>query len=338
MDKGARSGRWTGKDRVRDRLKRSIVTMALSVLFVMGAMATFGIARAQAADPTQLSVTASASGTSVQVSGVVRSSSGQGIPGLAVSIAINDSSSMTATLSDGTFSYTMAVSGAGNYTVRAQWAGDSRYAPAVGTTLVSIAYAQTSMTLAVDPAEVPPGSAVTVTGSLTSGGTPISSALVTLSVDYGSVDPLVSTGGDGSFTAGITIPEGEGFPAGYTVTAEYQGDDLFTAASSTARGSIVAPPSPTPAADQTSAMPLPSISPTMPTLTSQASPTSGIMNAPTDSSNEGSSPMAIVTIIFFVVALVSVGVLVILGVVSHAQKRLGRDERRGFGTTFGKLW
>ena len=321
---------------MRNRLNRSIVTMALSVLLVVGAMAMSGISRAQAADSAQLSVTASASGTSIQVSGVVHSSNGHGISGLAITIYINDATGTTATLSDGTFSYTMAVAGAGSYTVRAQWAGDSRYAAAMGTTLVSIAYAQTSMTLAVDPADVPPGSPVTVTGSLTSGSTPISAALVNLSVDYGSVDPLVSTAGDGSFTAGITIPDGEGFPATFTVTADYQGDDQFTAASNKATGTITAPP--TPDAEETSAAPLPTMSATMPALTAPASPTSGIMNAPSDSSNEGSSPMAIVAIIFFVVALISVGVLVILGVISHSQKRLARDERRGFGTTFGKLW
>ena len=321
---------------MRNRLNRSIVAVTLSALLVVSAMTLFGAPQAEAADSAQLSISASASGTSVQINGVVHSSSGQGISGLLITVSINDLTGSTATLSDGSFSYTMAVPGAGSYTVRAQWAGDARYAPAAGTTLVSIAYAQTSMTLVVDPAEVPPGSPVTVTGSLTSGGAPISSALITLSVDYGSVDPSVGTADDGSFTAGITIPDGEGFPATFTVTADYPGDDQFTAAESTATGTIVAPPTPT--ADETSTAPLPSVSATMPALANQASPSSGIMNAPSDSSAEGSSPMAIVAIIFFVVALISVGVLVILGVISHSQKRLARDERRGFGTTFGKLW
>ena len=324
---------------MRRRLSRWIVAVALSsvALLLVGASAVFGVAPAHAADPVQVTLSASADSTTVSVNGSVLSSTGQGLPGLLITLFLNDvSGGSTATLTDGTFSYTMTAPGAGAYVVRAQWAGDSRYAAAVGTTSVSIVQPPTSLSIALDPAEVAPGSAVTVTGSLTSGGVPISSALVNLSVDFGSVDPIVGTGGDGSFTAGITIPAGEGFPTTFTVTATYSGDGRYTAASNKATGSIIAPPTPppteTPSVSATPTMPV-----TRPAIISSATP-SGIMNVPSDSSDEGSaSPMAIVSIIFFAVALVSVGTLVILGVVSHAQKRLGRDERRGFGTTFGKL-
>jgi len=336
---GGEQGGRTGKVRVKSRLNRSIVWASLGsvVLFVMGALMMGGMVPAHAAEPVQISVSASANGTSVVVSGAVRTLHGQGLPGLLISFYLdNYSGGTTATLSDGSFSYSMNAPSAGSHTVRAQWSGDVRYSPAAGTASVSVPHAQTSMSLTLDPAEVVPGSPVSVTGSLTSGGAPISSALVSLNVDYGSVDPIVSTGGDGGFVAGLTIPDDAGFPATFTVTANFQGDNLYASASGRAVGSIAAPPAP-PAEEQNDGA-IPAAPITMPALTSEASPTSGIMNVPSDSSNEGSaSPMAIVSIIFFAVALVSVGTLVILGIVSHAQKRLGRDERRGFGTTFGKL-
>jgi len=331
----------TGKVNVRSRLNRWIIAAALSstALAVVCTAALGGMPRAQAADPVQVSLSASASGTSVSVNGAVRTMAGQGLSGLLITMYLNDSGvGTTATLSDGSFSYAMTAPGAGNYIVRAQWSGDSRYSPGSGTTSVSIPQAQTSLSIAVDPTEVTPGSAVTVTGNLSSGGAPVSAALVSLSVDYGSVDSSVGTGGDGSFTAGITIPDGEGFPATFTVTATYPGDDMHTAATGTATGSITAPPTPDPS-EEPNAEATPTIPVTMPAIAIEATPTSGIMDVPSDSNVEGSaSPMAIVSIVFFVVALVSVGTLIILGIVSHSQKRLGRDERRGFGTTFGKLW
>jgi len=336
---GGEQGGRIGKVSVRSRLNRWIVKASLSsvVLFVVGAAAMGGMVRAEAADHVQVSVSASANGTSVVVSGAVRSLSGQGLPGLSIAFYLNDYyGGSSATLSDGTFSYSMNAPSAGSYVVRAQWLGDVRYSPAIGTASVSVPHAQTLINLTLDPSEVVPGSAVTVTGSLTSGGIPIASALVSLNVDYGSVDPAVSTGGDGGFTAGLTIPDGEDFPSSFTVTADFQGDRLYSAATGRAAGAISEPP---PALDgDANGEPLPTASATVPAPKTEASPTSGIMAVPSDSSNEGStSPMAIVSIVFFAVALVSVGTLIILGIVSHAQKRLGRDERRGFGTTFGKL-
>jgi len=294
---------------------------------------------AYAADSAYVSVVASTNGTNVQVSGDVYSSSGQMLSGLLVTIYLDNSTiGSTVTLGDGTYSYTMVAPGAGSYTIRAQWPGDSRYTAASGTTSISIAYADTSLSLTLDPSEVSPGSSVSVTGSLTAGGYPVAYALVNLSVDYGNIDSSVSTGGDGSFTAGLTIPESDGVPSTFTVSASYSGDGTYTAASNQTSGSIVTPPSP-PAevAPSTAALPTPKA--TKSTVTIEASPTSGMMNASSGSSDEGSgSPMTIVSIVFFAVALVSVGTLVILGVVSHSQKRLARDERRGFGTNFGKMW
>ena len=312
--------------------------MALIALTAMGA-GVLGLPRAQAADSIQISVSASFDGTNVNISGGAYSSVGQALPGLLITIWLNNSGgASTVTMSDGTYSYAMASPGAGSYTIHVQWSGDARYLASSATTFIAIPQAETSLTLALDPSEVVPGSSVTVTGSLTAGGSAISSALVTLSVDYGNVDSSASTGGDGGFVAGLTIPQGDGFPATFTVTASFDGDNLYTAASNRATGSIVAPPNP-PAEAVPSDKLVSTPTATMSTVISESSPTSGMMNAPSDSSNEGrGSPMTIVSIVFFAVALVSVGTLVILGVVSHAQKRLGRDERRGFGTNFGKMW
>jgi len=304
---------------------------------LMGAMAMSGMACAEAADPVQLSVTASTSGTTVNVSGSLQSSVGQPLSGLLITMYLNESGGWTtATLSDGSYSAVLTAPGAGSYVIRCVWSGDARYSAATTTTSVSIVAPPTALSLSVDPGEVNPGTPVTVSGSLTSGGSPISSAVVTLSVDYGSVDSIVGTGSDGSFSAGITIPEGEGFPARFTVTANYSGDGIYTPASNSASGSIVAPPTPT--VEETSEEATPSEIVTRPAGSSPSSPISGIVNDQDSSAGGSASPMEIVSIVFFTVALISVGTLVILGIVSHAQKRLARDERRGFGTNFGKLW
>ena len=324
---------------MRSRLNRWIAAALGSVALIVVGAGLLAAAPAQAAENAYVSVSAFYDGTNIQVSGDVRSSDGQGLSGYLITVYLNNSTAgSTVTVSDGTYSYVMAGPGAGDYLVRAQWAGDSRYTAASGVTSISIPYAETSLSLTLDPAEVTPGSSVNVIGSLTAGGYPVSYALVSMSVDYGSIDSAVSTGSDGSFTAGLTIPAGDGVPSTFTVSANYAGDSLYTAASNRASGSIVVPPS-APAEEAPSATPLPTQTPTLSAVTIEATPSSGMMNESNGSSEEGSgSPMAVVSIIFFAVALVSVGTLVILGVVSHAQKRLARDERRGFGTNFGKMW
>ena len=323
------TGRHAGRP-VLAVLLRSVVAA------LMCSFALLGMARAYAADPIHLTISTSVSGVNVQVSGTARLSSGQGIGGLTLSMYVNDVPyGTTATSSDGSYSHALSVQSSGSYLVRVVFSGNSRYSATSVSSYVSVVQVETTLTLSMDPTAITPGASATLTGSLTSGGSPISLAVINLSVDYGSVDAAVGTSDDGSFVAGLAIPEAtEGLPERFTVTAVFSGDSVFSPASQQVSGTILVP-SPTPAPEASPSSPTPRVA------TSSASQTTalaGKVNGSTsDSSEEGSSsPMTVVSVVFFAVALVSVGALVILGIVSHAQKRLARDERRGFGTDFGK--
>jgi hypothetical protein len=272
----------------------------------------------------------------VTVSGTVTTANGDGIPGLAVSITMDGSLVASAiTGSQGGFSAAFGAPGAGRHSVMVEWAGDSQYSGASGGASFTIATTpsktSSALTLTLDPTSTMPGTLVTITGTLTGGGSGIGSALVTLGTTYGDVDATVATGGDGAFTATLSVPPDPDYPASITVTVAFGGDAVYNGSTNQATLAITAPPAP-------SATPSPSATP-KPTTSASASatPTVGLNAGGTQPLDFVSDThLRIVGTAFSAVALVAIGSLLVLGIVSHANKKLGRGERRGFGTNFGK--
>ncbi|MDR2930559.1 MAG: Ig-like domain-containing protein [Propionibacteriaceae bacterium] len=273
-------------------------------------------------------------GETVTASGSVRAVDGQGVSGLLVAILLDGQTQGTAISGDdGFFTFSFVAPGVGEHIVEASWVGDSRYLPVAGAqTLVIEAPAPhvSEVTVVLNPVEAPAGAVVTVTGTLIGDGVAITDAAVKLSSTYGTVDALVATDAAGAYSASVSLPDAEGFPSTYTITAEYAGDEVYASASGQAVGSIVAAPSPS----------------VEPVVSDTASPSVG-PEATADTGSTGTndnsraaavadSRLSIVAISFAAVALIALGVLIILGLVSHRNKRLSLDERRGFGTDFGQ--
>ncbi|MCL2735071.1 MAG: Ig-like domain-containing protein [Propionibacteriaceae bacterium] len=326
---------------VVSRVLRGVAVALVCLLAGLGqapAMADPSPSRLVVATPTVV-------GSSVYVSGRFTSSYGTGIGGLAVYVMLDDIyQGTTVTGPDGTFSYSFGAPGPGSHIVSAYWSGDSRYGPASDGAVFGVSQQpqpvqpapqvqrDTSLSISLDPTQASPGATIAISGVLTSNDSPVGSSLVSLSVDYGDIDSSVGTGDDGRFTALMALPDGDTFPGSFTVTASFAGDGVYIGSMARATGTIVAPPAPTASPSEE---PTPTTTPT-PTASATASSSSGTVGASSTSVEGSGSPMAVVSVIFFGVALVAIGALVVLGLVSHSHKRLARDERRGFGTDFGK--
>ena len=328
------------------RLAVAVGTIAVMVF----SLTALGLVPAQAAlIAVTPAVYVNTDGTNVTISGSLTvTSTGQPVPGSTLTLSLANAQGQnipvgqTSTKADGSYSYSFPQPAAGTYVVTVKWSGDMQYAPSSGTnTLIVTAAppappATSKITLSLDPTETTPGSVVTVSGTLTYGNSPIGTAGVMLSSTYGSIDSMVATDAQGNFTDSVAIPEDAGFPSSYTVTATFAADGSYTQATATATGNIVAAPT----TDQ-------------PTPSDTASPTESDLPAP-EASTEAPAPSAqpssaasgltgvagpaaeIVIVVFFAVALLAAAVLIILGIISHNRKKLATDERRGFGTDFGK--
>ncbi|MCL2470888.1 MAG: Ig-like domain-containing protein [Propionibacteriaceae bacterium] len=291
---------------------------------------------------TQVEVNTRTMETTIFVTGTVQTTDGQGVVGAAVTIYMDSLSQGTAiTLDGGSYTYTILQAASGSHNVQVVYPGDSRYGASTGNSHVAIggtltdptrsssSQRGTTLTVALDPTQAYSGDSVSITGSLTSNGSPVASSLVSLSVDYGQVASPVGTGSDGTYQTIMALPDGDTFPSTFTVTVSFSGDDVYNSSSAQASGSIAAQPTPV---ATTEPSPDPTSSSTS-TATSQATP---LPTATQSGSNSGNTALRVVGVVFFSVALIAVGTLVALGLISHSHKRLARDERRGFGTDFGK--
>ena len=291
----------------------------------------------------------------LHVYGSVQTVTGTPIAGLTITIFINDKAhGNTSSSIQGRFGYTMAKPAAGTYKINAYFNGDSTYRSSSGALQVTVpgtttktpkpasTKAASTISLSIDPIKATPGSLVKITGKLVNGKTPIPSALLVLTSDYGLVDAVSDTASNGTFEATIAIPDSKDFPSSFTVTVSFNGDSYYSEVTSRIKGSIVAAPGKTsnPTATTETAADDEDDDAGDETSTDSVSPSASPTSAPSGNnhvaSGEGNSGMVVVRVVFYTVALVAVGALIILGIVSHRQKRLARNERRGFGTDFGK--
>jgi|GEM_PF-1574718 len=310
------------------------------LLLILGAMGLAGSPRAHA-DPAALSQTrltvddTGTDSTTGYVSGSVRSSSGDPVSGLYISVYLNDSLACNAvTDGSGRFSCSFARPAPGNYSVSAVWAGDSENGAARGTSSLTVSAVNrgTSLSLSLDPVQATTGDAVTVAGLLNSDSGPISGAVINLSTSYGDIQAKTATSADGTFTARVTFPDSDTTPSSFTVTASFGGDSVFKPSTNTASGSLASRPT---AAPLDTAAPT-ATAPALP-ASNNGTPSPSAAGAMTPANTSGSSsPLAAVEIIFFLVALVGAGALLVVGLISHQTTKLARGERRGFGTDFGQ--
>jgi len=206
--------------------------------------------------------------------------------------------------------------------------------PPAPATTKPVSKTGTATSVSVSPSEVNPGQAFMVTGSLTGGGRGLVATMVNLSTSYGQIDSVAVTGGDGSFSAIGSIPDGDGFPSSFTVSVSFPGDSLYNGSQGSAKGKITAPPEePEPEDDPTE-------EPTE--FQSYVAPSDeGPSASPSTLGVAGVIPgtskhVMLIEIVFLVVAFTAVAILLVVGIVSHGNKALGRGERRGFGSDFGK--
>lgn len=316
------------------------VTLLSFVSALICAVALSGLARAEAAPaPTTVTVTARSDTSSIYVTGSVATTTGAHVPGVTVAIFMGDSSQGTAvTHADGAYSISYAAPAPGTYTIRVVWDGNTNYGASAAMTSVTVTpppKAETSVSLSLDPSTVNPGTVVMLSGKLTSNGSPIGQAMLNLSTNYGDVDSTTATDSDGTYVATMAIPDADGYPEGFTVTVSFAGDNVYQESAVRASGSIVALP---PVASESPAAPEATPSQAVPALTSHTTPSASMLDdtqAQEAAAKDKSSMLLLGTVIFFV-ALLAIGTLIIVGIISHSHKKLARDERRGFGTDFGR--
>ena len=302
-------------------------------------LATSLLSPAQAATSTRLTVSsATVDNTFVYVSGELTTTSGQPLPWKAVTIDLGGTpQGQATTAANGSFSFSFARPAPGEYTVNVRWTGDTDHNQSSGRMRLTVpplvTKCATSLAISLDPPETHPGELVGITGKLSCADAPIAQALVQLSTTFGNVDSIVATDEQGHFFAFMAVPDGTDFPASYTVTAAFGGDEVYIDSTNSAAGTIVALATPEPTATDTAAGT--SSQPSLVTSTDPPTPSASPTSVATASITDDSSMIAVV-VAFCAVALVAVGALVVLAILSHNHKRLAIDERRGFGTNFGK--
>ncbi|MDR0489387.1 MAG: Ig-like domain-containing protein [Propionibacteriaceae bacterium] len=294
------------------------------------------------AEPEQvsISVSANADDTHVVVTGSVHTLAGASVSSISLTISLGSVGQATAvTAGDGSYSARFPRPAPATYTVKAAWGGNSLYAASSGSASVIVgvpAKTKTAMSMDISPTEVLPGGVVTISGFVAGGGRPIVSAMVSLTTTYGGLDPIAVTNGDGYFESSMSIPEEEGFPSSFSVTAVFPGDSVYEGSNAKVSGTIQTPP-PAPTEEPTEETTSTSTPSAIQTDTAKNKP-DAIMSTfgPSDAVALGGEHMVLVEILFLVVAFVAVGTLLILGIISHSKKALERGERRGFGSDFGK--
>lgn len=305
--------------------------------------ANAGLPQAPGPQPT-LTVAAQVQGGSLTISG---SLSAAGVPIDKASIAISlDGRNIgkTSTAADGTYSTSTKLPDPGTHVVTATFSGDKAFAGTQATTQFTYAPPPstppttkapattappptTTISATLTPNPVPAGGVLGVTGTVTSGGTPVDLSSLDITCDFGNLHTLGVTDSAGNFSVSLTLPP-TGQPPSLTVTVSFAGDARFPAAKASFQSAVSAPspstaPTPTISASA-SAPPAPSVS---------TKPSDGTTGAPAP--RGASTPAATFGIVFGIVGATSVAALGVLWVMARRRHHLLPGERRGFGSDFG---
>ncbi|MDR1387159.1 MAG: hypothetical protein LBJ44_06135 [Propionibacteriaceae bacterium] len=274
-------------------------------------------------------------GAGFLVEGTLHDSSERPISGLVVNVLIDGVQVGSGPTGSTGFSVRVARPTTGSHVLSVQWPGNDQWSSSNRSQPIDVpSPVTTEMTLSADPSTVPVGGSFSISGTLTSRGSPVDGALIEVGLSWGGDSPAtVMTSANGSFDAYLGVPEGENPPSGLSVTARFAGDGYYPAASQNVQLAVTVPaPSATP---ETSPSPTESGSP-RPTSSATATSTStATAGSPPSSTFDFSSPLFILAMVFFVVVVLATGTLLVIAVVSHRHTALAADEQRGFGSDFG---
>lgn len=274
---------------------------------------------------------------------------GHPISGAAISLGLDSRVVAQATTDEqGSYSATTDLPGAGDHVATATFGGNANNRPAARTEKFTIKTATnptTSPTTApatsaqagpaavtiaatLSPSPVAAGAVLVVSGTLTSNGTPIDSARLDISCDFGGSTAMSATDAAGAFTANLSLPS-TGQPSSLTVTVDFAGDDRFAASRRTVKAQVLAAETPTPVptptiAPESSLPPIASVTATRETVASSFAR----RDAPTAASSVG--------FILAAVALYALGSLGVVWFLAWRRHELLPGERRGFGSDFGR--
>jgi hypothetical protein len=255
-----------------------------------------------------------------------------GLPVAGVRIEITAAGGVSAqatTSGNGTFT-TLINPIPGTTSIVVRWAGNSSYAAADRTMAIVVPGKPAELTVQPDVTSVPPGGVVVVSGLLTTGGVPIADARIDATLSWAAEGQSAQTQVDGTYALTVSAPDDANTAAaGVTITVSFSGEGLYAAVTNTCQVGILKP--------TIEVSVDPDASPTATPVPGATGATAGPTAVPaiTPVLRFG-SPLFIIAMIFLVVAALAGGTLLIIALVSRQRRGLAADERRGFGSDFGR--
>jgi hypothetical protein len=237
-------------------------------------------------------------------------------------------STTATTTARGRYAATLQLSQPGEQTVTAS--------TSAGGTCANEAWVQATVTVAplidllLDAATitVKAGETVTVAGRLLGQGNPVVEALIYTNASWNGQELSWITNAEGTFSALLTAPDNTS--GSFSVRVSFSGDGFYPSVSHSLAVEIEEAPSPTPSPSASAGPAASSAAP----AASSAAVTSAPAVAPAPWSQD--SRLFLVLLVFLVVVALATGALIIIAVVTRQRRGLAADERRGFGSDFGR--
>lgn len=286
-------------------------------------------------------------GAHVTISGRVLDAQGNAVARANVAVSLDGRNAGGASTDNGGgFSTRLLVPGTGVHDVVAMFAGDGQHTGSsasrsfgVGGAVappqaVSNQHANTVLTAAIQPEPVRVGSAFAVVGKLTSAtGQPLNQERLDIAGDIAGVTAMTITNADGSFSAGLSMPDTvRPLPATMTVTVSFAGDGAFEATTHQASAPLVAAVAPPRLATPSAVAP----SVTGPTLARGPDAVGG--GASASDLSDGLAALSLwLTLVILSLTAAALATLAGIWAISRRDTGLDHGERRGFGTDFGAL-
>jgi hypothetical protein len=276
-----------------------------------------------------ITVTANPNGT-YTVGGVLTGAANSAVTGATVNVTAGDVKGSATTDAQGGYGVSLTITKPGEYTFEASTpAGPLCYQGASASQKATVV-SPVQLTVTADATTIVPGGPIGVSGRLTTQDTGVDSAYLTLTTTFDTTPRPLTTDSDGRFSTVITGPETGG--TSFTVTITFPGDGYLPGTSQQVSVLVLDAPTSTPT---------PTVKPT--TATTSATSAEPVDTGGPEESQavvpmpwQTGSRLFVVLLVFIIVAALATGTLLIIAVVSRQRRGLAADERRGFGSDFGK--
>jgi hypothetical protein len=278
-----------------------------------------------------ITVTANPNGTYTAGGVLSSSATNAGVSGITITVAAGDVRAQATTDAQGGYQANLTMTKAGEYTFEAAAATTPLCPGGATASQRATVVAPVELTLQSDVTTIAAGGAVGVSGRLTSQDAGVEGAYLTLTTSFDSSSMPLVTSADGSFNAVVNGPTTGSTT--FTITVTFPGDGYLPGTSHQVSVIVTDAASATPTASRSAS----------------AAPSAGASAESEEPAGEEAtedavaqpwetgSRLFVVLLIFIVVAALAVGTLLIIGVVSRQRRGLAADERRGFGSDFGKV-